>query len=759
MSINATGLFSRLFRLVVTLGSILFLVAGIGLTRSARANGTATLPVNGPVDSGSIVVTKEIVGSDYPNTSFQICLTGGSIGTTPNCKSIAGDGNTATWTGLADGDYTVSESDAGPNWKEPDDQIANVSGGGQTDVTVTNLYTPLTGKLIFHIAEEIYFIDYSAISSGSIGLDGSEIGPSWSPDGTQVFFAGNFFGNFEIMVTETDGGAPINLTQTDDATEYYLDVSPDGSKIAFSRQDFSASQGDLWVMNADGSNPVNITNSDPATEEMPAWSPDGTRIAFVRDLDIWVMDADGGNQLQLTSGFDGETSPAWTPDGSRIIFNRGSDRSDLVLIDPDGTDEQYLTNNDFQVFDITPEYSPTGDHIAVGSFSDGMFVMDADGTNKIPALGSGNFASDPDWMATPTTGALRVTKFLQGSGYPPDPTFEVCLTGGSIGATPDCKMITGHEGTARWSNLAPADNYVVTESDAGPEWDEPGPQTNLTVVAGQRTDVPIYNTWVGSSDAEPDTFYLSLRGTGRLQGIPFTSGDILQYDRTPNQWQMIYDGSVRGTPNTINAFAMLDDGSLLLVWGGGQRVMIDGVRRATTPRDVVRFIPNTPGSFPLGAGTYEWYLRGSEVGLTTSGENIDAIDISHDTLFISTSGNATVGPGNSIKAQDEDVLAIDVVTKQWQPAPELNATPIPGMGGEDVTGYWRDDATGDRYITIVGGFSIGNTTFGRASGTGKSIVKLTPNAAAPGGYVPSLVTWLAPGAKIPTSVSGIDLSP
>src|SRR5690606_21882415 len=133
---------------------------------------------------------------------------------------------------------------------------------------------------------------------------------------------------------------------------------------------------------------------------------------------------------------------------------------------------------------------------------------------------SPDFGGDPDWRATPTTGALRVTKFIHGSGYPADPSFEVCLTGGSVGATPDCKTITGDEGTVRWSNLAPADDYTVTESDAGPDWEIGSPQTGLSVVAGQRTDVILHNTWEGGG-GDPSVFYITPGGRGRVGGIAF----------------------------------------------------------------------------------------------------------------------------------------------------------------------------------------------------------------------------------------------
>jgi hypothetical protein len=152
------------------------------------------------------------------------------------------------------------------------------------------------------------------------------------------------------------------------------------------------------------------------------------------------------------------------------------------------------------------------------------------------------------------------------------------------------------------------------------------------------------------------------------------------------------------------------------------------------------------------------YVSGAAVGLTTKAEKIDAIDAAGDRLYVSTTGNAAVGPGNSITAQDEDVLSLDQPSLQWSSLLELNGTTIPGLSAEDVNGYWRDAPGGNRYLTIIGAFNIGNTTSGRAKGNGKSIVLLTPDGDAPGGFVPSLVPWLAPGASFPSTVVGIELA-
>ncbi len=87
--------------------------------------------------------------------------------------------------------------------------------------------------------------------------------------------------------------------------------------IAFdSRRD---GEPEIYVMSADGSHQRRLTRN--ATEDAyPSWSPDGTKIAFTRqcwysngtsdwDEEIYVMNADGSGQKRIAKGDD----PAWRP--------------------------------------------------------------------------------------------------------------------------------------------------------------------------------------------------------------------------------------------------------------------------------------------------------------------------------------------------------------------------------------------------------------------------------------------------------------
>lgn len=261
-------------------------------------------------------------------------------------------------------------------------------------------------------------------------------------------------------------------------------------------------------------------------------------------------------------------------------------------------------------------------------------------------------------------------------------------------------------------------------------------------------DVFVTDRPAGVSGDPHDVFYISPSGSGKVGGIAFAPADILRYTRSTNTWQMIYDGSVRGTPKNVAAFDETWWGDWLLVFGANQ--VIPGLGTAT-PRDIVLFTPNNRSSYPLGAGTYSWYLRGVDIGLTTSAENIDALHVNDSDVYISTAGAAAVGPGGSIKAQDEDVLTCwkSGSTCDWQATLVLDGSTIPGMAAEDVGGLSIGPINGNTYVTLPGAFNVGGV-----KGSGKSILSLRPNG---GAWIVKNVDWLAPGVTFPSNLDGLSL--
>jgi hypothetical protein len=125
------------------------------------------------------------------------------------------------------------------------------------------------------------------------------------------------------------------------------------------------------------------------------------------------------------------------------------------------------------------------------------------------------------------------------------------------------------------------------------------------------------------------------RTVGNLVGT--ADEDILHFDG--HEWRFLFDGSdVLPTKLDLDAFTFLDVDSLLLSFA--QPGTIAGVG-SVDDSDVVRFDATSLGANTAGA--FSLFLDGSDVGLTTAGEDIDALDrLTNGNLIISTSAAYSV---------------------------------------------------------------------------------------------------------------------
>ena len=63
-----------------------------------------------------------------------------------------------------------------------------------------------------------------------------------------------------------------------------------------------------------------------AGQESPLWlrkndiSPDGSKIAFTYKGNIYIVPTEGGRAFQLTTNPSYDSDPIWTPDGKHIVF-------------------------------------------------------------------------------------------------------------------------------------------------------------------------------------------------------------------------------------------------------------------------------------------------------------------------------------------------------------------------------------------------------------------------------------------------------
>jgi len=258
----------------------------------------------------------------------------------------------------------------------------------------------------------------------------------------------------------------------------------------------------------------------------------------------------------------------------------------------------------------------------------------------------------------------------------------------------------------------------------------------------------------GGGGGNPD-LELSAKTAGSVGGVDFTPADILAYDGATGQWALRFDASDVIQAKNLAAFARQERSGqpdlYYLVFSANQNIPGLGT---VTPFDVVRFTPTQLGA--TTAGTFAWYFDGSDVGLTQSGEKIDALSLDGSRLLISTAGAASVprpGGGN-LRAADEDVLAFTPTTTGENTAGSWSvyfdgSAAVVGLAVEDVTGFYDDPASNAIYVTLGAAFNLGGL-----AGDGDDVVKLTP---AGGGYTPTLA-WDGDGAGFGLVLDAIELA-
>ena len=145
---------------------------------------------------------------------------------------------------------------------------------------------------------------------------------------------------------------------------------------------------------------------------------------------------------------------------------------------------------------------------------------------------------------------------------------------------------------------------------------------------------------------------------------------------------------------------------------------------AADDSDILRFTPTSTGS--TTAGTWSWYFDGSDVGLSTSDEDVDAFALlPDDRLLISTLGNVSV---TSASGADEELLAFTptvlgaTTSGTWAMYFDGSDVGLASTSNEDVNGVWVD-AAGRIYLTTLGNFSVTGV-----SGDGSDIFVCTPGS-------------------------------
>ena len=162
---------------------------------------------------------------------------------------------------------------------------------------------------------------------------------------------------------------------SDPGSELQPTFSPDGNQVAFAWDGETRDNTDIYVKLVAGGRPLRLT-TNPAVDSHPAWSPDDTQIAFLRRSEgsggIFLVPPIGGSERKLAEsphfGVEGFSGLSWSPDGKFLaVPDRTSPEEPfaIFLVSVESGDKERLTSPPAQsLADLSPAFSPDGRTLA-----------------------------------------------------------------------------------------------------------------------------------------------------------------------------------------------------------------------------------------------------------------------------------------------------------------------------------------------------------------------------------------------------------
>lgn len=217
-----------------------------------------------------------------------------------------------------------------------------------------------------------------------------------------------------------------------------------------------------------------------------------------------------------------------------------------------------------------------------------------------------------------------------------------------------------------------SDIFYTTSDDEGESWEDarnlsanPNGSADPSVAVDPEDDDDVHIVWTDSTD-----FIFALKYG---QELPLEDGDQRRFANedvirfTGGVYEMVLDGSDVGLRNfRIDALAEVPLEELPVLGDVPlPQFVLSFTEAGNVPdlgwvddSDLVLFTPDSLGEDT--AGTFSFFLDGSDIGLTRSGEDVDAVEIDGGNLYLSTYGNLKLSGG--LSGKDEDLFACEDYT-------------------------------------------------------------------------------------------------
>ncbi|TAF33453.1 MAG: PDZ domain-containing protein [Cytophagales bacterium] len=199
--------------------------------------------------------------------------------------------------------------------------------------------------------------------------------PKWSPDGQNIAFQGNRFGNNDLFVMSANSGNPMRITYNSSA-ETLFDWTSNGQLLFGTKGIFAEVEwdGEIHTVSAKGGTPQRLLDAVGSHASM---SPDGRFIAFMRgpndpyrkryrgyaNKQIWLYDTKNKTYQKITS-FEGNcTFPDWGGNRSLYFISEIDETYNIYALEVDekgtpSTSTRQVTKlktDGVRHFDVTPD--------------------------------------------------------------------------------------------------------------------------------------------------------------------------------------------------------------------------------------------------------------------------------------------------------------------------------------------------------------------------------------------------------------------